>query len=144
MADAEDLAHQLGQTGTQRRVVDVISTRDDVTRIDILRHNDRADGVGVPLRILRTKRQAPCIHSSTHTGRKTVVARPDVFDALFQKDVTAGVQPVQQLGRRCIREISVVVVGNHVLERKERALVFGGLVRLKRPFGYRQYTQTRR
>ena len=87
VADAEELPGHLSEPRAEREVVLLERGRDDGCAVESRRHHHRGDGVRVPLRILRARRESPRLHRRAHAAGEPVMARVHVVEPLFEQHV---------------------------------------------------------
>ena len=126
MADAEQLASDLGQTATQRQVVAVVGARDHISTRNASRQHDSGDGVGVPLFLFGAQVKLPALGDrSAHTLCQVAVAGNDLVEALFFDHLEGFNQAVHQRQGRGVGKVAVGVGLLHVDQVKVCALELG-------------------
>ena len=106
VADAEQLPRHLGEARAERQVVPLVGDVDDVLALDVRRHHDRADRVGVPLRRLRAQVQAPGFDRRPDALGETMMTGEHVLEAFLEQHRDRLAQAVQHRHRRRVRESS--------------------------------------
>ena len=94
MADAEQLAGDLGQAGAERQVVALECARDDLGAVDAFGHHDGGDRIRVPLRRRGAQFEPPALeHRGAHAAGEVGVPREDVLQAFLGDDGSDSLRP---------------------------------------------------
>ena len=80
----------------------------------------------MPFRLLGAELQAPGGDGRAHAFGEAMMAGEDIVQAFREQHIERGAQAAQQLRRRRVGKIAVLVGADHVLEEKKQRM---------RPFG---------